>query len=96
MNFSQHILAMLFFLLATSAQAALPGDVAEGKRLHDAMCMACHDTGLYTRKDRKMRSLDAVKGQLQNCSHMTKQEVTSAQAQHLLKYLNEQFYRFPQ
>jgi hypothetical protein len=25
--------------------AALPGDSAEGKRLHDANCMGCHDTG---------------------------------------------------
>jgi cytochrome c5 len=28
--------------------AALPGDGAEGKRLHDANCMGCHDTALYT------------------------------------------------
>ncbi|HMV54586.1 MAG TPA: hypothetical protein PLX20_11885 [Rhodocyclaceae bacterium] len=96
MTFPLRISTMAFLLLASSAQAALPGDAAEGKRLHDSMCMECHDVGVYTRKDRKMRSLDAVKGQLQNCSHMTKQEVTSAQAQHLLKYLNEQFYRFPQ
>ena len=32
--------------------AALPGDSAEGKRLHDANCMGCHNTGIYTRKDR--------------------------------------------
>ena len=32
--------------------AALPGDSAEGKRLHDANCMGCHNTSIYTRKDR--------------------------------------------
>lgn len=83
-------------ILATSAQAALPGDAAEGRRLHDAHCMECHDTGVYTRKDRKMRSLDAVRGQLQTCSHMAKEALSPVQEQHLLKFLNEQFYRFPQ
>ena len=32
--------------------AALPGDSAEGKRLHDANCMGFQNTGIYTRKDR--------------------------------------------
>ena len=31
--------------------ASLPGDGADGKRLHDTNCMGCHDTGIYTRKD---------------------------------------------
>jgi cytochrome c5 len=52
----------LLILLMPSAHAAtLPGDTAEGKRLHDANCMACHDTGIYTRKDRIVQSLDALK-----------------------------------
>ena len=96
MIFPLRISAMALFMLATSAQAALPGDVVEGRRLHDAHCMACHDTAVYTRKDRKMRSLDAVRAQLQNCAHMAKAELSAAQEQHLLKFLNEQFYRFPQ
>jgi cytochrome c5 len=31
------------------------GDSADGKRLHDANCMGCHDTGIYIRKDHWMR-----------------------------------------
>lgn len=96
MNFPLHISAMAFLMLATNAHAALPGDVAEGKRLHQAHCVECHDTGVYTRKDRKMGSVDAVRQHMQSCSHMAKLSLSSAQEQHLLKYLNEQFYRFPQ
>lgn len=96
MNFPLRISTMAFLVLATGAQAALPGDAAEGKRLHDANCMACHDTGVYTRKDRKMRSVDAVRQHMQSCSHMAKLSLSAAQEQHLLKFLNEQFYRFPQ
>lgn len=97
MDFLRRTSAMVLLLvLATRAHAAIPGDAVEGRRLHDAHCMGCHDTGVYTRKDRKMGSVDAVRQQLQDCSHMAKQEFSPAQAQHLLKYLNEQFYRFPQ
>jgi cytochrome c553 len=42
----------LLILLMPSAHASeLPGDNTDGKRLHDTNCMACHDTGIYTRKD---------------------------------------------
>jgi hypothetical protein len=48
--------ASLLILLMPSAYAAsLPGDGADGKRLHDANCMGCHDTGIYTHKDRHVR-----------------------------------------
>ena len=40
----------LSILLMPSAYAAeLPGDSADGKRLHDTNCMGCHDTAIYTR-----------------------------------------------
>jgi hypothetical protein len=81
-------------LLTTSAQAALPGDSAEGKRLHDANCMGCHDTGIYTRNDRLVRSLDALKEQLGDCSHMAKREFSAIETQNIIKYLNDRFYQF--
>jgi hypothetical protein len=52
----------LLMLLMPSAYAYdLPGDSAEGKRLYDANCMGCHDTGIHIRKDRIVQSLDALK-----------------------------------
>ena len=53
--------ASLLIVLMPSAYAAqLPGDSADGSFLHDANCLGCHDTGIYSRKDRRIRSLDAV------------------------------------
>ena len=86
--------ASLMFVLAQSASAALPGDNADGKRLHDASCTGCHDTGLYTRKDRFVRSLDALKKQVEGCSHMAKKELSAVEKQKIIKYLNDQFYQF--
>lgn len=92
----RRVLCALAILLPLGAHAALPGDAAEGQRLHDASCAGCHDSGVYTRKDRSVRSLDALKRQLQACGHMAlKKELSAAETQNLLKYLNERFYRFP-
>ena len=47
---------------SVACAAALPGDSADGKRLHDANRMGCHDTGIYTRKDRLVGSSNALQG----------------------------------
>jgi cytochrome c5 len=84
----------LMILLMPGAHAALPGDGADGKRLHDANCTECHDTGVYTRKDRAVRSLDALKQQLGGCSHMAQKHFSASETQNIIKYLNDQFYHF--
>jgi hypothetical protein len=85
----------LVILLMPSAYAAeLPGDSADGKRLHDANCMGCHDTAIYTRKERLIHSLDALKERLGDCSHMANKEFSAIETQNIIKYLNDQFYQF--
>jgi len=92
----KHIVcAFLALLLPLGAAAALPGDAAAGKRLHDANCTQCHDPGVYTRGDRRVRSLDALRSQVQACGHMAKQDFSPSQLRDLVKYLNDRFYRFP-
>jgi hypothetical protein len=66
----------------------------QGKRLLDANCMKCHQTDIFTSKDRKIQSLDALKEQLVACSHAAKKEFSANEMQDLLKYLNDQFYHF--
>ena len=84
----------VMIFLTGSAHATLPGDGADGKRLHDANCMGCHDTVVYTRKDHLVRSLNGLKQQLEGCSHMAKKEFSPTETQNIIKYLNDRFYRF--
>ena len=56
--------------------------------------MSCHDTGIYTRKDGFVRSLDALKKRLGDCSHMANKEISAIETQNLIKYLNDRFYQF--
>jgi cytochrome c553 len=89
------LIASLLILSMPRAHAApLPGDSEKGKRLLDANCMTCHGTDIFTRKDRKVQSLDGLKQQLVACSHAAKTEFTASEMQDLLKYLNDDFYRF--
>jgi cytochrome c2 len=88
------LLATLSILLASSAYAALPGDAAVGKRLHDANCTECHDSSVYTRKDHTVRSLDELQHQLAGCAHAAKKDFSAAQSQDIIKYLNDRFYHF--
>jgi hypothetical protein len=86
--------SLLILLMPSAYAASLPGDSADGKRLHDTNCMGCHDTSVFTRKDRLVQSLDALKKQLASCTHMAKKEFSASETQDLLKYLNDQFYHF--
>lgn len=87
-------IAASLLLLASDAFAALPGDGADGKSLHDANCTGCHDPGVYTRKARSVHSLDALKQQLDSCGHTSGKELTPVQKQNIIKYLNDQYYQF--
>jgi hypothetical protein len=87
-------LSLLILLMPSAYAATLPGDSAEGKRLHDANCMGCHDTGIYTRKDRLIHSLDALNERLGDCSHMANKEFSATETQNIIKYLNDKFYQF--
>jgi len=86
--------ALILFSLTSSVHAAAPDDGAAGKRLHDANCVKCHDSGVYSRKDRQVKSLDGLKQQLDNCEHATNKEFSEPDTQSLVRYLNDQFYHF--
>jgi mono/diheme cytochrome c family protein len=86
--------ASLMLLMPSAYAASLPGDSANGKQLYDANCVECHDSSVFTRKDRHVQSLDALKEQVANCTHMAKKQFSASETEDLLKYLNDQFYHF--
>lgn len=88
------LFTLVTLAVGMSAHAALPGDSAQGKRLHDANCMACHDTGVYTRKDRRIQSVDGLHKQLNDCGHAANVKFLVEEQKSVVKYLNEQFYKF--
>ena len=98
------LISVLIFLLPVNlmASALLPGDIENGKKLHDSSsCLSCHSqmTGgkpdmLYTRADRRVRSLGGLIKQVNGCNSMQKVGLDENSVNDVVKYLNESFYKF--
>jgi cytochrome c len=90
-------------LLALSAAAApFPkGDPKEGKKLHDAKCVACHQrlvggdgSDIYTRIDRKIATPEALRQRIAACNAQTNAGWFPEDEEHAAAYLNRQYYKF--
>jgi mono/diheme cytochrome c family protein len=76
--------------------------LADGKALHDASCLQCHaaltgsgdGNGLYSRADRKVKTLTGLEKRVANCAIAADANWTSVQQQQVIDYLNSRFYRF--
>jgi cytochrome c2 len=89
------LLLLSLTLVAGSAQAALlPGDAAKGKAVHDKTCVACHDTSVYTRANRRIKTVEGLIGQVNGCVRQTGVKLDRDQINDVVKYLDESFYKF--
>jgi len=76
------------------ARPACAQDSAAGKKLHEANCTGCHNSNVYTRADRHVKSLAALNEQLTRCTHAAQVKLSEAEQKSIAQYLNEQFYKF--
>lgn len=84
----------LSFICGMTQAALLPGDAAKGKALHDKQCVACHDSKVYTRADRRVKTIEGLMGQVNGCVRQTGAKLDSKQIDDVIKYLDESFYKF--
>ena len=98
MNMKKSIIAALVMagLAAQGAQAAsmLPGDAAKGKKLVETGCASCHGPEVYTRKDRKVKSVEGLMGQVGKCNANLARNYSNAQLNDVVKHLNDAYYKF--
>jgi hypothetical protein len=71
------------------------GDAAAGARLHATQCVGCHDSSVYTRKERKIHSLEGLIRQVNFCNTQLKRQLTKDNIDDLVRYLNDTYYRYP-
>jgi mono/diheme cytochrome c family protein len=74
---------------------------AQGKALHDAVCLECHASlgggnphQLYQRDDRNVKNLAALEKRVAYCMIAADVSWDKAQQQAVVTYLREQFYPF--
>lgn len=77
-------------------------DMRDGQSLHDKNCQACHIamTGgdgsvLYTRSQRKVRSLAALEAQVRRCESNLELKWFDEDIVDVVEYLNHAYYKFP-
>lgn len=78
-----------------SEQVAATNDVHPGKAIHDANCISCHDSGVYTRADRKMTDLTILAGQVRRCDANLGTKLFDEDLDSVTAFLNETYYKFP-
>lgn len=88
-------LLFLALLPATAPAALLPGDAGRGQTLHDRQCTACHDSRVYTRANRAVKSVEGLMGRVKLCNQQLGTKLQRDQLNDLVKYLDEAFYKFP-
>lgn len=69
-------------------------DLKAGQSLHDANCMKCHDSSVYTRDDRKVSSLDGLRKQVKRCDLSQGLTWFDDQVEDVVQYLNTNYYHF--
>ena len=84
-------------LLTSPLVGAVPfekGDPKAGKALHDKACVSCHDSKMYTRADRKVKTAAQLAGRVSGCNANTGAGWFPEDELNVNAYLNQQFYKF--
>jgi len=81
----------LLFAMGTGANAA---DIAAGKELVHENCHSCHGHEVYTRPDRKVKTLAGLHKQVQRCELALGLRWFDQQIDDASGYLNEKYYKF--
>jgi len=92
-----HLVLLLISTLAASstALAADKASAPDGQKLHDAKCMSCHKTEVYSREDHQVQSLQELTHQVENCMKgPAEANWNAAETKAVVDYLNTKFYKF--
>lgn len=86
--------ASAFLVGASLTSSAWAADVAQGKKIVQEHCTACHGTEVYSRPNHRMKSLDMLHAQIGRCQKAAGVKLTKQQADDVVAYLNQTFYKF--
>jgi len=84
--------AALLICVALPLQAA--GDAARGESLHRD-CLGCHGTELYVPPRAKVKTLTALKKEVERWNDRMNPKFTRQEIDDLVAYLNRDFYKLP-
>lgn len=92
----------LFSVLALVMPASASPDIANGKKIDEQKCYACHakKSGfgngdmIYTRSDSKVKNLQNLKSMVAMCNTELRLDLFPEDEADVTAFLNKQFYKF--
>jgi cytochrome c553 len=94
MNIKWSLLLLLCLNASSASAALLLGDADRGNRLHAENCQGCHDAGMYTRANRRVKSVEGLMAQVEMCNNNLRRGLSKDQRDDLVKFLNDRYYKF--
>ena len=84
------------FLFSAQAYAAEDNQALynHGKKVHNNHCLKCHTDEKYTRKNRFVKSLNALGKQVRVCRDNTEAPWFNEDTDAVINFLNKKYYRF--
>lgn len=61
---------------------------------HQQNCTRCHDSGVYTRENRRVRSYPQLEAQVARCDAMLETKLFPDDLASLVDHLNDSYYQF--
>jgi hypothetical protein len=84
----------MIFLLLLLAFAARAADIDNGADLHFEHCTGCHDSGVYTRADRKVGDREQLGRQVRFCKDTIGVTWFDDEVEDVIEYLDKNYYHF--
>ena len=84
----------LLILGAACMPLPLAADVENGDDLHFEYCTGCHDSTIYSREERKVKSLAQLGTQVRLCRDNLGLTWFDDEVDDVIEYLNQTYYRF--
>lgn len=81
-------------LLLAGLSATAQARDFDAARFAETKCTGCHDSSVYTRSNRRVRSLPALETQVRMCDANIGTKLFNEDMTALVHYLNDKYYKF--
>lgn len=85
---------ILFLLVAGFSASSNANDIKNGNKLHTDNCTRCHDTSVYTRANKRVKTLPKLDSQVRMCKNNLGITWFDDEVEDVTVYLNKNYYHF--
>ena len=84
----------LALVLTGMVHSGMAADIENGDDLHFEHCTGCHDSTVYTRENRNVRSLERLGSQVRFCKTSLELTWFDDEVDDVIEFLKKSFYHF--